>query len=245
MTPEKKLSLEMVYYAPTEAAQGGFHLIMMGNGNPTLSVIKEDLGNGFYKVTFAGVVANGYEQLNIYGAGNAKFEIYVGYIKATLSEPDPIPVGTTANGYKEGDSWSWTSRQWGNQDKGTIKTEAFDNNAAAIENEKMGTAPTKFTVNGANVNMEWAQAGGKIETGHEYEIKVTYYIESYTEGARLTINFDNAVFLDLPTSVGFHEETLTWTANMNVDFMSIYCPTQTEAVFYLASFDVTLKTINQ
>ena len=246
MTPEKKLSLEMVYYAPSAEAQSGFHLIMMGeNGNPTLSIENQDLGNGFHKVTYSGLVANGYYKLNIYAAGNPNFEIYIGYLTATLSEPDPIPAGTTTNGYKEGDSWSWTSRQWGNQDKGAIKTEAFDDNAAAIENEKMGTVPTKFTVSGANVNMEWAQAGGKIETGHVYEIKVTYYVESFTEGARLMINFDNNVFLELPSSVGFHEETITWTATKDVDFMSIYCPDQTEAVFYLASFDVTLKTVVQ
>ena len=75
--------------------------------------------------------------------------------------------------------------------------------------------------------------------------KVTYYVESFTEGARLMINFDNNVFLELPSSVGFHEETITWTATKDVDFMSIYCPDQTEAVFYLASFDVTLKTVVQ
>ena len=243
MTAEKQLDIEMIYYAVND---GGFHLIMMGdNGNPTLSIEKEDLGNGFKKVTYSGIISSGWNQLNIYGAGNSSFEIYVGSLKATLSDAPEKEPDTTNNGHKVGDSWTVSSRQWGNEDKGNgLKTEAFDGNADAIANEKMGSAPTKFTINASNVNMEWFQAGGKIETGHTYTITLTYYVASWEGSARLMYNFDNSVFLDVgSTSVGFHEETITWTATKDVDFFSLYFPDATNGVVYVASANVTLKRL--
>ena len=240
MTTEKQLDIEMVYYAVND---GGFHLIMMGdNGNKTLDITKEDLGNGLKKVTFSGIIASGWNQLNIYGAGNANFEIYVGQLKAKVSEPPVREEDTTINGYKVGDSWTISQRQWGNEDKGNgLKTEAFDNNADAIANEKMGTAPTKFTINAANVNMEWFQANGRIETGHTYTITLTYYVASWEGSARMMYNFDNQVFENVgSTSVGFHEETITWTATKDVDFFSLYFPDTTNGVVYVANVTVTL-----
>jgi uncharacterized protein YjdB len=252
MIEGKKLTIEIIYYAVSD---GGFNLIMMGDsGNPTLAVSKEDLGSGIYKVTYSGVIMSGWRQLNIYGAGNANFEIYIGALTATLSEPDPVIEDQTPNGYKVGDNWTVSSRQWGNQDKTTIKTEAFDDNAEAIADERMGTAPTKFTFSGGNATMEWFQAGGKIENGQNYEIKLTYFVASWTpvgEGARLMYNMDNNVFLEVGSngsssymSAGFHEETISWTATRTVDFFSFYAPEDVNGVVYIANVNVKLVGIN-
>ena len=57
-------------------------------------------------------------------------------------------------------------------------------------------------------------------------------------------NFDNSVFLDVgSTSVGFHEEKITWTATKTVDFFSFYFPDTTNGVVYVASVTVTLVDI--
>lgn len=237
----RKLVVDFTYYA---VSNNGFHIIMMGdNGNPTLAPTVTNEGQIFHVHVEAEVLA-GWYAMNIYGAGNPAFEIYLGEMNAKLTEPDPIVVGETPNGHKVGDAWSITSRQWGNQDKTTVKTEAFDAYAPAIENTEMGTAPTKFTWNGDNTNMEWFQAGGKIETGMTYEITATYYVVSWTEGARFMYNFDNNVFLSAgSTTVGFHQETITWVATRTVDFFSIYVPEQNTGVLYLASINVELTVI--
>ena len=243
MIAGKVLTLEIYYYAVNN---NGFHLIMMGdNGNPTLTIKNESLGNGMFKATFEGKIGEGWNALNIYGAGNPSFEIYLGYVFAKLSEPAPEPVNQTPNGHKVGDNWTNSSRQWGNQDKGSIGMFDFDDNASAIENPKMGSAPTKLVVNGGNLNMEWYQANGTIEAGNTYKIVVTYYVDSFTpegDAARFMFNFDNNAFVDITTnpSVGFHETEITWVATRNVDFFSFYFPEDLTATIYIANTYVEL-----
>lgn len=241
MTAGKKLTIDFTYYAVNDT---GFNLIMMGtSGNPTQAPTVTASGS-IKSVHLETTVVSGWYALNIYGANNPSFDIYVGNLTAKLADADPIPEGKTANGYSVGDSWTISARQWGNQDKGTVATSAFDDNAEAIANTKMGTAPTKFVVNGANVTMEWFQAGGKIENGCTYTLTSTYYIVNYTEGARFMYNFDNAVFLDVgPITAGFHEASQDWVATKAVDFFSFYFPDTTAATFYLASVTVTLKAL--
>ena len=153
----------------------------------------------------------------------------------------------TANGYKEGDSWEFTSRQWGNQDKGGVGTFAFDGNADAIANENMGTAPTKFVFSQTNQNMEWVQMGGKMETGHTYKITMHYYVSEVVQGGRLCYNFDNAEFIgNADVTVGYHAYEIEWTATKNVDFFSLYVPGDSGflGTFYLASIVVELVSVN-
>ncbi|MBE6925359.1 MAG: hypothetical protein E7461_00805 [Ruminococcaceae bacterium] len=152
----------------------------------------------------------------------------------------------TANGYKEGDSWEFTSRQWGNQDKGGVGTFAFDDNADAIANANMGTAPTKFVFSQTNQNMEWTQMGGKMETGHTYKITMHYYVSEVTQGGRLCYNFDNAEFIgNADVTVGYHAYELEWTATKNVDFFSLYVPDGGFlGTFYLGSIVVELVSVN-
>ena len=241
----KKLVIEMKYYAVNG---NGFHLIMMGeNGNPTLEVSLSNEGN-MYTARFEGVVEAGWYQLNIYGAGNPNFEIYIGYINASLKDADPIPVGQTPKGHKVGESYKQSSRQWGNEDKsgnnGT-KTAAFDGNSDAIANSKMGSAPTKLTSTRGNATHEWHQASGSalpIEVEQTYEITVVYYVVECS--ARFMLNFDNAVFLDLDGTAGFHEHKITWTATKAVDFFSFFFPDEpSTATIYVAYTEVKLTKI--
>mgnify|MGYP000875675285 CR=1 FL=1 len=238
MVVGKKLVVDFDFYAVNGK---GFVLIMMGEGgNPTLSADVTKTGN-ISHVHLEVTVLSGFYALNIYGAGNPAFEIYLSEMTAKLVEADPIPEDTTPNGHKVGDSWTITNRQWGNEVKAGVKTEAFDGYAPAIAEPKMGSAPTKFTWSGENTNMEWFQGSGRIENGAKYEITAVYYVESWTEGTRFMYNFDNNVFLDAgPTTAGFHESTITWEANRNVDFFSIYVPEANTGVLYLASITVTL-----
>ncbi len=240
MLAGKKMTITMKYYAANDS---GFYLIMMGTaGNPTQEVTTSRVGS-MVTVTCVTTVLDGWYQLNIYGAGNPAFDIYVGYINVVLEEADPIPEDETANKHKVGDSWTISSRQWGNEDKGNgLKIEAFDNNAEAIANEKMGTAPSKLSTTIGNATMEWYQGNGTIETGHVYEITCVYYVVDCS--GRFMFNFDNNVFLNLDATPGFHEHTQRWTANRNVDFFCFFFPDNpTTATIYVAYTTVTLVEI--
>lgn len=238
----KKLIIEMTYYAINDS---GFHLIMMGTGgNPTISI--QNTAEGKIHTVHGEIkVISGFYKLNIYGQSNPNFEIFIGSINVKLVDADPVPTGTTPNGHKVGDNWNFGNRQWGNQDKGSVASSEFDNYGPAIENEKMGTAPTKITVNGQDTLLEWFQANGKIETDQTYEITLTYFVKEFTENTRMMLNFDNNVFLNItPMTVGFHEEKITWKATKLVDFCSFYFPdANTVGTIYIANVNVKLTEI--
>lgn len=218
----KLLKVDFTYY---RVNNGGFNLIMMGTGgNATLTPTVTNVGN-VYTVHVETKILAGQYGFNIYGAGNAAFEIYVGNITAALAEAPVAPTDQTANGHKVGDNWSWTARQWGAADKTSWKCEAYDSNADAIANTAMGTSPMKFTFNAcSNVTMEWFQSSGKMEVGCKYKIELNYYIVSYTDGAHLYYNIDNSAFIDagIATTAGYHKSTVEWTATKGVDFFSFY-----------------------
>lgn len=242
MIVSKMLTIDITYYAINDT---GFNLIMMGtSGNPTLQITNTAEGK-IHTVHCEVKVLSGFYQLNIYGASNPNFDILIGSMTAKLTDAAPVPEDQTPNGHKVGDNWDISSRQWGNQDKNGIATAAFDDYAPAIENEKMGTAPTKLTVNGGNLNMEWFQANGKMEIDQTYEITLTYYVKEYAEGPRFMYNFDNNVFLDIgPTTVGFHESTIPWKATRTVDFFSFFFPdANSVATIYIAKVNVKLTEI--
>ncbi|MCI2068547.1 MAG: Ig-like domain-containing protein [Bacilli bacterium] len=241
----KLLKVDFTYYNKNN---GGFNIIMMGtSGNVTLSPTVTNVGE-VYTVHVEAKILAGQYGFNIYGAGNAAFEIYVGNITAALTDAPVAPTDQTANGYKVGDSWSWDARQWGAADKTSWKCEAYDSNADAIANTAMGTAPMKFTFNAcSNVTMEWFQAGGKIEVGCKYKIELNYYIVSYTDGAHLYYNVDNSAFLDagIETTAGYHKATIEWTATKGVDFFSFYVlgsETITGSM-YVGPLSVTLEAL--
>lgn len=243
MIVDKKLVIDMTYYAVNG---NGFCLIMMGtNGNPTQTVTTTNEGN-IYKVHLETNIESGWYQLNVYGANNPNFDIYLGKMNVQITEPDVVESGKTPLGNEVGKTWNYGNRQWGPETKTIWKLEAFDDDADVIANSKMGTAPWKASFLQSNSTMEWCQMGGQvIENKQTYEITLTYYVKEWAGGS-LMYNFDNNVFLEVGagnyTSVGFHEETIRWTANRNVDFFSFYIPGDTEVpgVFYISNVNVKL-----
>ncbi len=174
---------------------------------------------------------------------------YVKDIKiALIHEDDPAEeVVKTPNGHVVGEyAVTQDKRQWGTTDKGSWNCTDYDSFDFGADASKMGAAPTKFVFKDAkNITMEWFQPAGKVlENGYKYRITVRFYVESW-EGDRFMLNFDNNEFLLIDTSpaAGYHEATIEWTANRNVDFFSFYIPGDTtiNGVIYIA--DVTISLI--
>lgn len=174
---------------------------------------------------------------------------YVKDIKiALIHEDDPVDeVVKTPNGHVVGDyTVSQDKRAFGNGTNGTWTCTDYDGFDFGADASKMGEAPQKFILNGVNnVTMEWFRPQGNVlENGYKYSITVRFYVESW-EGDRLMLNFDNNEFLTIATNpgTGYHEVTIEWDANRNVDFFSFYIPGDTtiNGVIYIA--DVTISLI--
>lgn len=245
MVTGKKITIKVNYLAKNE---GGLCLIMMGtNGNPTLETKTAKNEDGTKTISYTGVIQDGWNQLNIYGHNNPNFHIYVGSIEASLTDADPIPEDETPNGYKVGDKWVISSRQWGHENKGNGSyIAAFDNNADVTANEAMGTAPTKMAFGSNNVVLEWFQGAGRIEKGMTYKISCDYYIAE-TNGNPINYYVDGASFASIgETSVGYHHSEITWDATKLVDFFCFYSPENGFiGTFYVNAVTVELVTINK
>lgn len=222
MVEGKKLTIEIYYYGVNS---GGLCLIMMGdNGNPTLPTTTIDVGNGIFCIKYEGTIQSGWNQLNIYGANNPSFEIYIGSVVAKLEEAEAIPDDQTPNGHKVGFTFSQDSRQFGNCDDATRTVGDFDGDNDVIANEAMGSAPKKLVFKNGNTTTEWFQGNGRIENTHTYKISLDYYVKTWN-GGRFMYNFDNNVFLDIGSvELGYHHSEITWVANRTVDFFSFFAP---------------------
>ncbi|MGN1262023.1 MAG: Ig-like domain-containing protein [Candidatus Enteromonas sp.] len=247
----KKLSISFKYY---KVDDGGFNMILMVSGagltmNDNLSMT--DVDGNIKQFYWEGVVPAGTGAINFYPT-NGNFDIYMGAMTVKLVDADPIPEGETALGHKVGKTWTNTSRQWGGGSVagGQATLEVVDT-PAAVTGEGIGAQISKITwgASANNTNIEWYQPGGKqIEAGHEYKITMIYFVETWNGGARLMLNFDNAVFepgAGMDTSAGYHKYEFTWTATKAVDFFSVYVPEANgDSVIYLASSTVELVAIH-
>lgn len=254
MIAGKKLTIEMEYYNIND--NGLCFIMMSDNGNPTLDTTITETDHGTKLIKFEGRIQDGSKQLNIYGANNPAFEIYIASIKATLSEADPIPEDQTPNGHKVGDSWTVDKRQWGNENKLGFTMENFDNNEEVLKHPEMGADPTKISfTNVTNASLEWFQANGTLELNQKYEVTFTYYVTSWnapTEG-QLMYNIDNQQFVEVGQggyqtymSLGFHQETITLVPTKQADFFSFFVPgtsTIESATIYVAGVTYTLTEI--
>ncbi len=255
----KKITISFKYYSVND---NGFHMILMTSaGNPTmdegLSLTPIEGKAGLKQFVWTATLPAGVSQVNFYPT-DPNFNIYMGDMNVSLTEPDPIPEDETALGHKVGDSWTNTARQWGTEQKPGCKVTNDVATPETVTGEGIGSTITKFAYNddaaAGNVNVEWYQPGGKqIESTHTYDIEFVYFVESWNEGTTLMVNFDNNVFsrdhgFVLPMTPGYHKATWTWKANRNVDFFSLYVPGSEDAsngVFYLASTKVTLTKVQK
>ena len=239
MVVGKEITVSVTYAAING---GGMHLIMMGGGNKTLTNKVTNNEDGTYTISWTGTVLDGWYQLNIYGASNPKFDIFVGEIKVSLKEaaaPDP---DKTPNGYEVGFKFVVTDPFI----DGNTKKVKFDGNADVAAVEAMGTAPYKLSFATVNSNEIWFRAGGKIENGMTYRITCNYYITE-SNNQRLMYNIDNADFKEIgPSTVGYHQGVIEWKMPKDVDFFSIFTPGESGFVgtVYINTITVELIGIN-
>ena len=247
----KKLIISFKYY---KVVDNSFNMILMVSGagqtmNDNLSMTEIE-GNvkQFY---WEGVIPAGTGAVNFYPTSGA-FDIYMGAMTVKLAEPDPVAEGETALGYKVGQTWTNTSRAFGNGSvaDGKATIEVVDT-PASVSGEGIGATISKITYaeGASNTNIEWYRPNNKqIEAGHEYKITMIYFIETWNGGARFMLNFDGSVFepqAGMDTSVGYHKYEFNWVATKNVDFFSVYVPEANGgSVVYLASSTVQLVAIN-
>lgn len=192
-------------------------------------------------------ISSGVNALNFYPQ-NANFEIYMGNMTVKLQESSVVvPDDETELGHKVGDSWTQTSRSFGNENKGFCEVTNDFTTPETVTGEGIGSTITrlKYSDSAANCTVEWYQPGlQQLEAGHKYSIEVVYFIESIPSGSRFMLNFDNNVFLELENGIGYHKVTLDWTATISVNFFSFYAPESfANAVVYVASTTVTLTEI--
>ena len=242
----KKLTISFNYYCVKDA---GLNMIMMTSaGNPTMNdgLKTEVISGSIKKFTWSGTIPTGAYTFNIYPT-DSSFDIYAGDMTLTLTDADPVAEDQTEKGYQVGKTWENKSRTFGNKDDSTLKiTNGVTTPDGAKGKEGIGDTMTKFEFLGSNLTAEWCNySGNAMENGHTYTIKTVYYVETISAGTRICFNFDNNVFLDLDTEVGYHSKTITWVANRNVDFVSFYIPggASGNTVFYVASTLITLTAI--
>ncbi|MCQ2429848.1 MAG: hypothetical protein MJ192_05930 [Clostridia bacterium] len=225
LTPGKVLTVDMTYYAVNDER---FYLIMMGrSGNPTQTITRTDLGNGFVSVHLETNIQSGWYQLNIYGQNNPAFDIYIGSITVTVSDRGEADKNKTPNGYEVGMKFEQNERQFGLIDDSTLVLAAYDGYDFGEYADKMGSAPTKFAFKGTRDRViEWFRADGKIETGCTYRITVTYFVDSFYGAGKLQYCFDRGAFPEIGTgdymSDGFHEEIIEWVADRDLDYFCFY-----------------------
>lgn len=241
----KKLTIEMYYYSVNN---NGLHFIMMGdNGNPTLQIKDKVVSGNIHLVTYTGIIESGWRQLNIYGQGNSNFEIYIGKINLRLDDADPTPADQTPNGHKVGFSFEQKTREFGTENNDSKEIINFDNNAEAIANEKMGSAPQKLTLKKPDSTIEWFRANGRIETNQSYKLTVDLYVNNF-EGL-LQIRLDDKQFLTLGTSLeaGYHHVEVPFVATTNADFISFFTPSAAQGggsgTFYVGNVHFELTAL--
>ena len=194
-------------------------------------------------------VKSGVDQLNFYPNGNKNFSIYVGNFTCKLAAAEEeVDRTATALGHHVGDSWTNTSRTFGNKDDANLSITNDFATPETVSGEGIGDKVTKFVLKAGagNVTAEWYRPENKqLEAGQKYTIDVVYYVESFESSTRFMLRLDS-IFENLDNTPGYHKFTVTVTPTANIDFISFYYPetTTTDEVVYVASTTVTLVDIN-
>lgn len=243
------LTVEFYYYAVND---NSLVYLMMGASNPSIQDVKtETIEGNIKKVTLTYTILAGQYALNIYAQHNSDFDIYLGNMTMKLTEGEPIPEDETPGGNKLGTTWKKDTRQWGdaNEDKRAI---AKINRPEAVTGELMAEQVTKMTFKAnqtLDTTIEFFQTGNTMEAGQEYDIVIPYYVEKdFPETAKLQMKLDNADYIDMETSQGYHEFKLdNYIPKATVDFFCFYgkgeVPTE-DLVFYVSYVEYTLVGVH-
>lgn len=139
------------------------------------------------------------------------------------------------------------TREFGTENNDSKEIINFDNNAEAIANEKMGSAPQKLTLKKPDSTIEWFRANGRIETNQSYKLTVDLYVNNF-EGL-LQIRLDDKQFLTLGTSLeaGYHHVEVPFVATTNADFISFFTPSAAQGggsgTFYVGNVHFELTAL--
>ena len=247
------LNVEFYYYAVNDDAL--VYIMMGASGSPTLpneNIKTEVIDGNIKKVTITYTILAGQYALNIYPAGNANFDVYLGNLTMKLTEGEPIPEDQTPGGNKLGDSWKKEKRAFGDTDddkRASITMEKPEN----VTGDLMQDTVTKmvFKANQTlNTTIEFFQTANTLEANQEYDIVIPYFVETaFPEGSKLCLNFDNKVFIDLDSTAGYHEYRVeNYKPTATVDYFSFYgtgaeAPTE-DLVFYVSYVEYTLVKVN-
>ena len=246
------LTIDYDYYCVND---GAFLVLPMAGGAQAGTL---EPGNGITITTVEGnikhasisyKVKSGVDQLNFYPNGNKNFSIYVGNFTCKLeAAEEEVDRTATALGHHVGDSWTNTTRTFGNKDDASISITNDFATPETVSGEGIGDKVTKLVLkSGAgNVTAEWYQPGRQqLEAGNTYTIDVVYYVESFDADDRFMLRLDS-MFENLDNGLGYHKKTITITPTADVDFISFYYPETASAdeVVYVASTTVTLTKVN-
>ena len=240
----KKLSVSFNYYCVNDSS---LHMIIMAASKATMDdgLKTEVVSGSIKKFTWTGVLPTGAKTFNIYPQ-NANFDIYMGNMTLTLTDADPVAKDKTEKGYEVGKTWKNERRTFGDKSDSTMKiTNGATTPDAAKGTEGIGDTMTKIEFFSSGLTAEWIRyEGNAIESGHTYTIKTVYYVETISDSTQLMLRLDGQ-FKDLPSTAGYHSETITWKADHALDFMSFYIPGSASGntVFYVPSTLITLTAI--
>ena len=247
------LTIDYDYYCVND---GAFLVLPMAGGvqagklEPGNGITITDVEGNIKHASISYKLASGVDQLNFYPNGNKNFSIYVGNFTCKLAAPAEEEVDRTATalGHHVGDSWTNTTRTFGNKDDASMSITNDFATPETVSGEGIGDKVTKlvFKSGAGNVTAEWYQPGRQqLEAGHTYTIDVVYYVESFDASNRLMLRLD-MMFENLDNGLGYHKKTITITPTADVDYMSFYYPETASAdqVVYVASTTVTLTKVN-
>ena len=247
------LTIDYDYYCVND---GAFLVLPMAGGvqagtlEPGNGITITDVEGNIKHASISYKLASGVDQLNFYPNGNKNFSIYVGNFTCKLAAPAEEEVDRTATalGHHVGDSWTNTTRTFGNKDDASMSITNDFATPDTVSGEGIGDKVTKLVLkSGAgDVTAEWYRPERQqLEAGQKYTIDVVYYVESFDAGNQFMLRLDG-IFENLDSTPGYHKKTVTITPTADVDFISFYYPQKASAdeVVYVASTTVTLTKVN-
>lgn len=242
---DKNLEITFNYYSVNDSNLNV--ILMTSGGNNTInSSFETSVVEGNIKqFKFKHRLPSGTNTLNIYPT-NGAFSIYMGNMTVHLTEADPIPEDQTPGGKEVGYSLTVGSRQWGNEAKNGCAMESVARPEGS--STELSESLTKLTYSAPSGKtdcvVEWFQGAGRIEANQTYSVSIKYEVQEWSAGGFFWMH-DNGNFQAMPTTVGYHEFTQTYTPTGALDFVCLYTNNNATGVVLFDSMTFTLTAINK
>ena len=217
----KKIDVTVYYYV-VEMTGSGLHINLDNADFPVL-----EGGVGYHAVTVT--IEHGFDFFSLYVNGSTTGTIVLGsvdYVVYTRGEP-PV-VSTKVNVVNAGvKAWS----DCGFAGKHTV----IDTPAELLLQPGFDTKALKHTTPSANISWELFRSGALVASNENYKSSkfIVYYNVDEISGTGLYINLDNAKFVPIPATVGYHQAVIELDSSF--DFFSFYVDGSTTATLTLGS----------